>query len=119
MTAKGLVTDHLILANAVGKNCSHGCNTGRIAPNPISFGDLTTSEGRLKFYLGEGRFTKDRIPKDFFGCAGVAEIPRLQDILLAVGYGGHRHHTAVTPGHVVAPVREAFEKYLGYDVIVP
>ena len=119
MTGKGQVTDHLILANAVGKDCSHGCNTGRIAPNPISFGDLTTSEGRLKFYLGEGRFTKDRIPKDFFGCAGVAEIPRLQDILLAVGYGGHRHHTAVTPGHVVAPVREAFEKYLGYDVIVP
>ena len=119
MTAKGQITDHLILANAVGKCCSYGCNTGRIAPNPISFGNLTTSEGKLKFYLGEGKFTKDRIPKDFFGCAGVAEIPRLQDILLEIGYGGHRHHTAVTPGHVVAPVREAFEKYLGYEVIVP
>lgn len=119
MAGKGQVTDHAILENAVGKGCGYGCNTGRIAPMPITFGNLTTADGKMKFYLGEGRFTEDVVPKAFFGCAGVVEIPRLQDVLLAIGREGHRHHVAVTPGHVLAPVREAFEKYLGYEVSVP
>jgi len=117
MTAKGRITDHAILANSVGKGCAYGCNTGRIAPGPISFGNLITEDGRLKFYLGEGRFTADPVPDDFFGCAGVAEFPDLQESLMRIGYAGHRHHTAVTMGSVVAPVREAFEKYLGYEVL--
>jgi len=116
MAAKGQVTDHLILANAVGSGCSYGCNTGRIAPTPFTFGSLLTQQGKLKFYLGQGRFTEDPIPADFFGCAGVAEIDNLQSTLQTIGYQGHRHHTSVTPGQVAAPVREAFEKYLGYDV---
>jgi hypothetical protein len=36
-----------------------------------------------------------------------------------MGRQGHRHHVAVTPGHVAAPVREAFEYYLNYEVTVP
>ena len=116
MTAKGQISDHLILANAVGPNCSHGCNIGRIAPTPITFGSMMTEAGQLKFYLGQGRFTEDEIPADFFGCAGVAEVENLQAALQTIGYLGHRHHTSVTPGHVVAPVREAFTKYLGYEV---
>lgn len=116
MTSKGQVTDHAILANAVGAGCSYGCNVGRIAPTPFTFGSLLTQEGRLRFYLGEGRFTADPIPADFFGCAGVAEIEQLQQKLQTIGYQGHRHHTSITPGHVAAPVREAFEKYLGYEV---
>jgi len=117
MTAKGRITDHAILANSVGKGCAYGCNVGRIAPGPMSFGNLITEDGRLKFYLGEGRFTTDPVPDDFFGCAGVAEFPDLQESLMRIGYAGHRHHTAVTMGSVAAPVREAFEKYLGYEVM--
>ena len=116
MTSKGRISDHLILANAVGKECSHGCNVGRIAPTPFTFGSMLTQQGNLKFYLGEGRFTADPIPDDFFGCAGVAEIAGLQNTLQTIGYHGHRHHTSVTPGTVAAPVREAFEKYLDYEV---
>ncbi len=118
MTEKGQVADHAILANAVGKGCGWGCNVGRIKPQPITFGSLTTEEGRLKFYLGQGRFTGDPIPPEFFGCAGVAQVENLQDALQTIGYQGHRHHVSVTPGHVLAPVREAFEKYLGYDVTI-
>lgn len=117
MRGRGQITDHLILANAVGQGCSYGCNTGRIAPTPFTYGSLLTDAGRLKFYLGEGRFTNDPIPPDFFGCAGVAEFPDLQRTLQTIGYLGHRHHTSVTPTHVAAPVIEAFEKYLGYDVV--
>ncbi len=118
MTSKGEVTDHAILANAVGPGCAFGCNTGRIAPMPITFGSLLTESGKIAVYLGQGRFTADPIPREFFGCAGVAEIPRLQDALLTIGYAGHRHHVSVTPEHVLAPVHEALDKYLGYDVKV-
>ncbi len=54
MTSHGHVTDHAILANAVGAGCGYGCNTGRIAPTPFTFGSLHTQEGELKFYLGAG-----------------------------------------------------------------
>jgi L-fucose isomerase-like protein len=116
MTAKGQISDHSILANAVGEGCGWGCNVGRIAPTDFTFGSMLTEEGKLKFYLGEGQFTADPIPADFFGCAGVAQVPNLQDALMTIGYLGHRHHTSVTPGHVAAPVFEAFTKYLGYEV---
>jgi L-fucose isomerase-like protein len=117
MTGKGQITDHAILANAVGKGCAFGCNTGRIAATEFTYGSMLTDCGRLKFYVGEGRFTDDPIPADFFGCAGVAEIPALQAALQKIGYAGFRHHVSVAPGRVSAPVAEAFEKYLGYDVM--
>ena len=116
MTGRGRIADHAILANAVGQGCSWGCNTGRIAPCDMTFGSLLTENGSLKFYLGEGRFTDDPIPAEFFGCAGVASIPDLQSALQKIGYAGYRHHTSVTHGHVAAPVRDAFTRYLGYDV---
>ena len=116
MTAKGRVVDHAILANAVGQGCSYGCNVGRIAPVDFTFGSMLTDAGKLKFYLGQGAFTADPIPDDFFGCAGVAQIEDLQDVLQEVGYMGHRHHTSVTPAQAAAPMQEAFEKYLGYQV---
>jgi L-fucose isomerase-like protein len=116
MTAKGKIIDHAILANALGPGCSWGCNVGRIKAQNFSFGNLITEDGLLKFYLGEGRFTGEPIADDFFGCAGVAEIEDLQDVLQTIGYQGHRHHVAVTPGHVLEPVYEAFDKYLGYEV---
>ena len=116
MTGKGHVTDHAILANAMGQGCGYGCNQGRIAPALFTFGNMLTDGGRMKFYTGQGRFTRDRIPKDFFGCAGVAQIRNLQGALQKIGYLGHRHHTAVTLGDVTAPLQEAFDKYLGYEV---
>lgn len=116
MTGKGRVTDHLILINAVGEGLSYGCNVGRIAPRPFTFSNVVTDKGQLEFYLGEGRFTEDPIPADFFGCGGVAQIPDLQNTLQKIGYMGHRHHVGVTPGLHAAPVQEAFVKYLGYQV---
>ncbi len=116
MTDKGRITDHAILANAVGEGCGYGCCCGRIAPTPFTFGSMITDAGKLKFYLGQARFTGEDIAADFFGCAGVAEFPDLQSTLQTVGYQGHRHHTSVTPTHVAAPVAEVFDHYLGYEV---
>ncbi len=119
MTARGRVTDHAILANAVGPGCSYGCNVGRISPGEFTFGSMRTEGGQLQFYLGEGAFTGEPIPAEFFGCAGVAEIATLQEVLLHVGRYGHRHHVSVTPSRVLAPVREALAYYLGFEVAVP
>jgi L-fucose isomerase-like protein len=116
MAGRGLVEDHAILANAVGKGCSWGCNTGRIAETDFTFASAKTSAGRIECYLGQGRFTSDPISADFFGCAGVAQIENLQVALQRIGHAGYRHHVSVSSGTVLEPVKEAFEKYLGYDV---
>ncbi len=116
MAGKGCVTDHAILSTATGPGCGWGCNQGRIMSMPVTIGGLMTESGRLKMYVGEGRITDDEIPPEFFGCAGVFEQAHLQDTLLTIGKLGHRHHVSLTRGHVAAPVIEALESYLGYDI---
>ena len=119
MSGKGQIEDHAILKTVLGDGCSYGCNTGRITPTEFTFGSMLTRDGRLKIFLGEGAFTDDPIPANFFGCAGVAEIKGLENVLYHMGRTGHRHHVSVTPGKVLAPLREAFENYLGFDVALP
>jgi len=116
MTAKGKVIDHPMFAKSLGAGCGFGCNVGRIRPSPMTFASAKTQDGKLTFYLGEGEFTKDRIAPDFFGCGGVARISGLQAKLQTLGYAGYRHHVGVTFGHVGASVREAFVRYLRYDM---
>ncbi len=119
MTGKGQISDHAILANSVGKGRGFGCNTGLIRPGEFTFASMMTHEGKPRFYLGQGEFTRDPIPEDFFGCAGVAQIDRLQDLLLYVGRNGYRHHVSATPGRYAAPVTEALEYYLNMDATRP
>lgn len=119
MTNKGRIAEHAILANALGRGSSFGCHVGRIAPVDLTFGSMLTNAGKLKFYLGQGKFTNDKIPEEFFGCAGVAEIKNLPEVLLHIGYNGYRHHVSVTPGLVQAPVHEALEHYLGFEIDLP
>ena len=116
MKARGRVTDHAIISKAVGKGNGFGCNQGRMASGDFTFGNIATEKGRLKVYLGKGTFTDDMIPEDYFGIAGVADIPGLQDVLQHIGFEGHRHHVALTSGDVRGPVAEALTRYLGFDV---
>jgi len=67
----------------------------------------------------QGNITDDEIPPEFFGCAGVAEVENLQDVLLYVMRSGHRHHVNITPGVHVDPLKEALEYYLEHDVVIP
>jgi L-fucose isomerase-like protein len=119
MEGKGHVTDHAILMSSVGAGNGYGCNVGRIKPMDFTFGSLMTDGGRVKMYLGEGRITHDLIPDDFFGVAGVADIPNLQDVLLHIGVSGHRHHVTITPGRVSEPLTEALGHYLDFDISLP
>lgn len=116
MTAKGEVVDHPMFAKSLGVGNGFGCNVGRIAPNELTFASCKTQDGKLHVYLGEGEFTNDVIQEGFFGCGGVAKIDQLQEKLYKIGYNGYRHHVSVTPGHVGAALREAFTRYLRYEI---
>ncbi|MGD0006705.1 MAG: hypothetical protein ABSE06_21025 [Anaerolineaceae bacterium] len=119
MDGKGRVTDHAILMNTVGEGKAFGCNVGRIKPMDFTFGSLMTDQGQIKVYLGEGRITHDPIPDNFFGVAGVAEIKKLQDVLIHIGANGHRHHVSITPGRHIQPLTEALGNYLNFEVALP
>ena len=116
MREKGEIQDHQILATVLGNNCSYGCNVGRMRATPVTYGNLSSEDGRLKMYLGEGELTEDIVPKEFFGTAGVVKIPNLQDVLLTIGHEGFRHHVGLAAGNVKAPLQEALGKYLGYEL---
>ena len=116
MKKKGIVTDHKMFAKAC-PGCGWGANEGRIDSFPMTFSNCKTENGKLTFYVDEGRFTDDEIEKEFFGCGGVAEIDDLQRKLIKLGRNGFRHHTTVGVGHMAKILKEAFENYLNYDVM--
>jgi L-fucose isomerase-like protein len=116
MTGKGKVVDHPMFAKVLGAGCGWGPNVGRIKPMAMTYASAKTEQGRLTFYVGQGRITDDVIPDGYFGCAGVAQIEGLQDKLQRIGQGGYRHHVSVTPDHHAGAIREAFTRYLGYEV---
>jgi L-fucose isomerase-like protein len=106
-----------MFVKSFGQGCGWGCNVGRIAPAEVTFSSSKTEDGKLIFYTGEGRITDDPIEKEFFGCAGVAEIPNLQTKLMNIGRNGFRHHVGLTTGRYEAAMKEAFGNYLGYDLL--
>ncbi len=116
MMGKGQIADHELLVPVLGKGCSWGCNIGRIKPMDVTYCGMKTVNGRIQFYLGEGRITEDPIPADFFGCAGVIQVKGLQGVLRTIGLQGHRHHTNLVEGHVADAVQEALETYLEFEV---
>jgi L-fucose isomerase-like protein len=116
MTGKGEVIEHPMFAKSFGAGCGFGCNVGRIAPCKLTFASSKTQDGKLFVYTGEGEFTSDTIQEGFFGCGGVAKIGNLQGKLHNIGYNGYRHHVSVTPGLCEKALREAFTRYLGYEI---
>jgi L-fucose isomerase-like protein len=116
MLERGVVAEHALLKASTAPGSAFGCNTGRIKPMPTTFSSMVTDAGKLKLFAVEGSFTADPVPDDFFGCAGVAEILGLQDVLLHIGRNGHRHHVSVTEGYVAEAYGEALGYYLGFDV---
>ena len=85
----------------------------------MTFASLLTCEGKVKMYLAEGAISEDPVAEDFFGCPGVAEIPKLQKLLLYICRNGHRHHVSVTGAHCADPMVEALVQYLGFEVDLP
>ncbi|MCD8097519.1 MAG: hypothetical protein LUE31_05675 [Lachnospiraceae bacterium] len=114
MTAKGTVTEHKMFAKG-DPGSGWGTNEGQIAPNDITISNCQTKDGKIIVYASEAKFTDDPIEDAYFGCAGVAEIPNLQDKMIKLARGGFKHHTAIGVGHMKSILEEAFTTYLHYD----
>jgi L-fucose isomerase-like protein len=104
-----------IIAGTVGKLNTFGTLYGKVKAAPMSYLRISTRdrEGKIRGYVGDGRFTDD--PLETFGGAGVCEIPRLQDLLRYICEQGFEHHTAANLSHSSRIVYEA-AKYLGWEL---
>ncbi len=116
MAAKGTVTSHKMFDKG-DPGSGWGTNEGRIDAFPMTFSNCKTEDGKITIYFSEGEFTGDPIEDDYFGCAGVARIPDLQEKLLRLARGGFKHHTTVCRGKYQKVLEEAFRYYLHYDVV--
>lgn len=114
MTGKGQVTNHKMF-DKTDPGSGWGTNEGRIKAFPATISNCQTRDGKIIVYASEAEFTEDKIPEDFFGCAGVCKIPDLQNKLQRLAYGGFKHHTSVGVGHMRNILHEAFVNYLHYD----
>ena len=113
MTEKGTVTEHKMFAKE-DPGSGWGTNEGRIRPMKTTISNALTVDGELILYASEAEFTDDPIEEAYFGCAGVCEVPDLQNKLIKLARGGFKHHTCVGVGHMKDILKEAFTTYLGY-----
>ncbi|AEF80177.1 L-fucose/L-arabinose isomerase family protein [Leadbettera azotonutricia] len=117
MEGKGITEEHLMFRKSLGAGSGVGINHGQIRQNlPVTFGSAKTEDGKIWAFLGEGYLTGDAIEEGFFGCGVVMEHPRMGEIVDYVGKEGYRHHLSLTAGKTAWAVREALEKYLGYEI---
>ncbi|MCI8526640.1 MAG: hypothetical protein HFF17_12160 [Oscillospiraceae bacterium] len=114
MVGKGTVGEHKMFAKT-DPGSGWGVNEGRIRAMPATISNCQTKDGKIVVYASEAQFTADPIESAYFGCAGVCEIPDLQNKLLKLARGGFKHHTSVGKGHMKDILKEAFTTYLGYD----
>ena len=106
-----------IIAGTVGKENTFGTCVGRVRASPMSFARFSTDDltGKIRGYVGEGRFTDDSL--ETFGGAGVAEIPNLQALLKHICTNGFEHHVAANLSNVADVLHEATTRYFGWDVM--
>ena len=116
MEDKGVVGVHKMFAKGNGPDYGWGVNEGRIAAMPMTYASARTENGLIYTYVDEGRMTGEPIEKEYFGCAGVAEISDLQKKIIYMGRNGFRHHTTISAGHYADAIEEAMKTYLGYEV---
>ena len=104
-----------IIAGTVGKENTYGTVVGRVTDGPFTYCRVSTDDysGTIRAYMGEGQFTDD--PLTTFGGYGVVEIPNFQGLLHYICENGFEHHVAVNQSRVGAILKEALDKYLGWD----
>lgn len=91
-----------------------GAIAGRLRPGGVTFCRISTDDtsGRFAAYVGEGELLPDTL--DTFGGYVVARIPDLEGLTRYICRGGFEHHVALSHSSVARPVKEAFERYLGW-----
>ena len=107
-----------ILGSTLGEQNTYGALSGRTAEGPVTFARISTDDlsGRIRGYVGEGRFTSD--PLATFGSRAVVEVPRLQRLMRYICKNGFEHHAAMNASHCARILKEALETYLGWEIRV-
>jgi L-fucose isomerase-like protein len=105
-----------VLGTVIGPDKCFGAVKGKVQPGPMTCFRLSTDDvaGRIKAYVGEGRFTAD--PFEMDGGIAVAEVPSLRKLLRHICRNGFEHHVAMVRGQVAAVVAEAATTYLGWSL---
>jgi L-fucose isomerase-like protein len=105
-----------IIAGTVGIDNTYGTCEGIVKADPMTFVRFSTDDlsGRIRGYVGEGRFTDD--PLATFGGAGVVEIRRMQALLRYICANGFEHHVAANLSRHASAVFEAATRYLGWEM---
>jgi L-fucose isomerase-like protein len=107
-----------ILGTTVGVENTFGALEGRTPAGPLTYCRISTDDifGEMKSFAGEGELTDDAL--DTFGAKAVAHIPGLDMLMQYVCENGFEHHVALNMSHSAGVLKEAFGKYLGWDVYV-
>jgi L-fucose isomerase-like protein len=107
-----------ILGSTLGEQNTFGALSGRTAEGPVTFARISTDDvsGRIRGYVGEGRFTSD--PLATFGSRAVVEVPRLQRLMRYICKNGFEHHAAMNASHCARILKEALETYLRWEIQV-
>ena len=105
-----------ILATTLGEEVSFGALKGRVRPGDMTYLKITTDDrnGKIKCYLGEGKFTNDLLPT--FGGVAVCEVPELNSLMKYLTQNGYEHHVALTQAVCADVLEEALGNYMGWDV---
>lgn len=105
-----------ILATTLGTEVSFGALKGRVRADAMTYLKISTDDvnGRIRCYLGEGRFTDDPLPT--FGGVAVCQVPRLNELMRYLTRNGYEHHVALTHGEWADVLEEALGNYMGWDV---
>jgi L-fucose isomerase-like protein len=107
-----------VLGASLGEERCFGAVKGKVAAGPMTFFRISTDDprGRIRAYLGEGKFTDD--PCDMAGGIAVCRIPHLQKLMKHMCKHGFEHHVGMVRSHTAAVIAEAVETYLGWELYV-
>lgn len=105
-----------ILATTLGTDVSFGALKGRVRPSEMTFLKISTDDrnGKIRCYLGEGKFTDDDLPT--FGGVSVCEVPEMNKLMHHLTRNGYEHHVALVQTACADILEEALGNYLGWDV---
>jgi len=105
-----------VLGAALGPENCFGAVKGKVAAGPMTFLRVSTDDvnGCMRAYLGEGEFTDD--PFEMAGGIAVCRIANLQKLMDHLCMQGFEHHTGMVRSHCAGIVKEAIERYLGWNL---
>ncbi len=105
-----------VLGTVLGQEDTFGAIKGKVSPGDFSYFRISTddSQGKIKSYLGKGKFTSD--PYGMDGGIAVSQVDNLQQLLKYICKNGFEHHVAMVRGNVAEIIEESIDTYLGWNL---